>query len=125
MTLKPGENPLAGITGDLLDIRVEFETGGAGEIGFDLRGVTVVYDTKKQALACQDRQTPLPPVAGKVRLQILVDRTSLEIFGTDGLVYMPMRFQSKTDDKSPALFARGGPVRIASLQVFELNSAWP
>ena len=43
---------------------------------------------QKQTLACQDRKAPLPAVAGKVRLQILVDRTSLEIFGNDGLVYI-------------------------------------
>ncbi|MEK7677125.1 MAG: GH32 C-terminal domain-containing protein [Verrucomicrobiota bacterium] len=125
LTLKPVENPLASISGELLDIRIEFETGNAGEIGFNLRGVAVVYDAKKQTLACQDRKAPLPAVAGKVRLQILVDRTSLEIFGNDGLVYMPMRLLPKDDDKSPALFARGGSARISSLQVFELNSAWP
>src|SRR5260221_12133582 len=67
---------------------------------------------------------PLHPLDGKVRLQILADRTSLEIFGNDGVGYMPMPSIPKEEDKSLAVFARGGAAKFPSLYVVELRSAW-
>src|SRR5436190_8547796 len=41
LDLKPGENPLADLSGDLWDIQAEFDPGTAAEVGFELRGRTV------------------------------------------------------------------------------------
>jgi sucrose-6-phosphate hydrolase SacC (GH32 family) len=125
LTLAPGTNALAGIRGDLFDLRAQFTVGNAGEVRFVIRGVPVVYDTAKQELVCRDRRNPLPPVSGKVRLQILVDRTSLEIFGNDGLLYMPMAAGFAPDDRSLALTVADTAVPFDSLEVNELRSIWP
>ena len=85
----------------------------------------VVYDAAKQELVCHDRRNPLPPINGKVRLQVLVDRTSLEIFGNDGLLYMPMAGNFIPDDHSLALTATDAAIRCDSLEVNELKSIWP
>ena len=122
--LNPGENPLSSISGELFDIRAEFEPGEAAQIGFNIRGSEVTFDVQKQELLCKDRKMPLRVADGKVRLQILADRTSLEIFGNDGIDYMPMPVIAKEDDKSLALFAKGGAAKISALEVFELRSAW-
>ena len=123
-SLKPGENPLSIINGELFDLRAEFEPGDAAEVGFYVRGTFVSYDAKNEELICKDRRVALKPAGGKVRVQILADRTSLEIFGNDGVVYMPMPVISKEQDKSLAVFAKGGTARITALDVFELRSAW-
>jgi len=125
MTLAPGTNALAGIPGDLFNLHAQFTVGKAGEVRFVIRGVPVVYDAAKQELVCRDRRNPLPPVNGKVRLQVLVDRTSLEIFGNDGLLYMPMAGEFTPDDRSLALTVTDTAVRFASLEVNELRSIWP
>jgi sucrose-6-phosphate hydrolase SacC (GH32 family) len=59
-----------------------------------------------------------------VRLEILVDRLSLEIFGNDGLLYMPMSILPKEEDQSLALAAKAGTAIIHSLVVHELHSIW-
>jgi hypothetical protein len=98
---------------------------GSREVRFAIRGVPVVYDAAKHELVCRDRRNPLPPVNGKVRLQVLVDRTSLEIFGNDGLLYMPMAAEFAPDDLSLALTVFDTAVRFASLEANELKSIWP
>ncbi len=123
-TLAPGENPLGGVKGELLDVTAEFTLGDATEIGFKLRGVPVTYDVKKRELSCGDKQALLEPEDGKIQLRILVDRTSIDIFGNHGRLYMPMGVIVPADNTSLEVFARGGDAKIDSLNVFELKPAW-
>ncbi len=122
--LDPGANPLAGVKGELLDLEAEIAIGEASELGFNLRGVTVSYDVKKQELSCKDKKASLKPVAGKIRLRLLVDRTSLDIFGNDGRVYLPMGMIVPEDNHSLQAYAKGGSAAIVALRVHELQSAW-
>ncbi len=123
--LKPGENPLANLRGELFDIRLDLDVGDAAEVGLRVRGTPVTYDAKSRELICLNRRVPLTPIGGRVRLQVLADRTSLEIFAADGLVYMPMSVPPNPDDRSLAVFATGGTAAIRSLEVHELRSIWP
>ncbi|HSY19741.1 MAG TPA: glycoside hydrolase family 32 protein [Candidatus Acidoferrales bacterium] len=123
-TLSPGENPLANLSGQLFDIIAEISPGDAKEIGFNLRGVPVKYDVEKQELSCLDRTAALKLVAGKIRLRLLVDRTSVDIFGNDGALYMPMGMIIPADKTTLELYAKGGSARINSLKVYDLKSAW-
>ena len=125
LTVAPGTNALAGIQGDLFDLRMQFTAGNTGEVRLTIRGVPVIYDAAKQELICHDRRNRLSPLNGKVRLQLLIDRTSLEIFGNDGLLYMPMAGKFAPDNHSLALTATGDAVRFDSLEVDELKSIWP
>ena len=124
-TLKPDANLLAGITGDLFDIHAEFEVGQAAEFGFRIRSIPVAYDAKAQQLACHGAKAPLKPVDGKIRLRILVDRTTLEVFANDGRVYMPVSVFPPGDNRSLEVFSKGGETRATTLEVHELRSAWP
>jgi len=125
LTLEPGTNVLSGIRGDLFDLRAQFTVGDKGDVRFVIRGVPVVYDALKQELVCKDRRNPLRPVDGKIRLQILVDRTSLEIFGNDGFLYMPMAAGFSPEDHSLALTVPNTAVHFDSLEAYELQSVWP
>ncbi|MFO1512631.1 MAG: glycoside hydrolase family 32 protein [Verrucomicrobiota bacterium] len=122
--LKSGANPLAGVKAELLEVLAELTPGTAEEIRFNLRGVAVTYDTKKQTLSCLDKTAPLPPENGKIRLRMLVDRTSVDIFGNDGQLYMPMGVVVASDNKSLGISAKGGEARINSMAAYELKSAW-
>ncbi|MGC3958525.1 MAG: GH32 C-terminal domain-containing protein [Verrucomicrobiota bacterium] len=122
--LNPGENPLAGVKGELLEVLAEFTPGAAEEISFNLRGVAVTYDTKQQTLSCLGKTTALPLENGKVRLRMLVDRTSVDIFGNDGQLYMPMGVIVALDNKSLAISAKGGAAQLHFLETYELKSAW-
>lgn len=124
VSLSPGETLLKGIQGDLFDIRAEFRTGEASEFGFNIRGIAVVYDVKRQQLSCLGKCAPLLPMERKIRLQVLVDRASIEIFGNDGGVSIPIGVIPEDDNKSLEVYSKGGRTRINSLEVYELCSAW-
>jgi fructan beta-fructosidase len=120
----PGENLFKDIKGELFDIEAEIELHKAEAVGFILRGTTVNYDRKKMELSCGQHRAPLKPERGRIRFRILVDRGSIEIFANDGLVAMSMGVIPPDDDKSLAVFSRGGDAKVNLLQVFELKSAW-
>lgn len=122
--LSPGANPLASVKGELLDLSATLALGDAEEVGFNLRGVRVAYNVKSQELFCLDKRAVLKPVDGKIRLRLMVDRTSIDIFGNDGRLYMPMGVIVPQDNLSLEIYAKGGTANINSLEVAELKSAW-
>ncbi len=124
-TLKPSANPLKAVRGDLFHIRAEISPQQAEQVGFDLRGVEVLYDVDKQQLACRGRTAPLKLHDGRITLEILLDRTTIEIFGNDGRMYMPVASIPDDDNRSLGVFCRGGDAHIDMLEVFELRSVWP
>jgi fructan beta-fructosidase len=121
--LPEGKNLLEGVTGELVDIRAEIEPGDAAEVGVTVRGTRVVYDAKKQTLSCKGT-APLKPEGGKIRLRILVDRASVEVFGNDGRVYMPCGVIHPEENRALEVFAKGGAARVTALEVHTLKSAW-
>lgn len=122
--LKPGQNILTNVKGELFDIDAEFEAGDADEFGFLINGFSVKYNVKKNELSCGRSKTKLKPIDGEIHLRILVDRVSIEIFANDGRVYMPTRAHSKGDQNGVEVFTKGGSTKISSLKVHELKSIW-
>jgi fructan beta-fructosidase len=106
--LTPGENPLAALKGELIDLLAEVVPGEATELGFNLRGVTVIYDARKQELSCKAGKAPFKPIDGKIRLRLMLDRTSIDIFGNDGRLYMTMDVIVPQDNFSLEVYAKGG-----------------
>jgi fructan beta-fructosidase len=125
LTLHPGENPLSDVTGELFDIQAEFELKGAKEVGLRVRGEEVRYSAQEKTLACLGRSAPLEPEGGRVKIRVLADRTSLEVFGNGGRVSLTSCFLPRPKDRSLAVYALGGTVKIVSLKVYPLRSAWP
>jgi sucrose-6-phosphate hydrolase SacC (GH32 family) len=82
LALKPGENPLATIRGDLFDITAELDVGGASRVGLTIRGEPLRYDARDRTLTCLGKSAALEPANGRLRLRILVDRTSIELLAT-------------------------------------------
>ncbi len=129
VTVKPGENPLAGLTGDLWDIVAEIEPGAAKEVGIKVRGRNVVYTVKERArdnsLASANLSAPLPLTKGRFRLRVLVDRTSIEVFGNDGEVAIPSCFLPDEKDRSLEFFRQGRrAAKVVSLTVYPMRSIW-
>ena len=125
VSLEPGDDLLSGVSGELFDIRAEVEPG---ETGFEINvgGQPVQYDAANNELVCPgfEKSAALDPIEGHIRLQILVDRTSIEVFGNGGKV--SMSYFSVPDKSKPILSmtALGGAVNIVSLEVHELRSTW-
>jgi sucrose-6-phosphate hydrolase SacC (GH32 family) len=75
-------------------------------------------------LTCKDKTAPLKPEKGRIHLEILVDRTSIEIYANGGRVYMPMGATAPQGKRSVEVYAKGGAGRIVSLAVHKLRSIW-
>ena len=124
LTLKPGENPLAEMRGDLFDINAEIDVTGASMVTFKLRGIPIRYDVAKHELSCDNLKAPLAAPGGKLRLRLLLDRGSIEIFGGGGRVAISQRAQPDAGNRTLELTSQGGAVRIERLEVCEMQSAW-
>lgn len=124
LKLTPGKNPLAGIHGRLFDLRAAFAPGRAKTLRFNVRGEPVIYSVADQTLTCHGITNSLPLLDGKVHIQILVDRTSVEIFGNHGLLYMPMAITCPVHNESLTVDVTGGPALFDSLWLCKLKSIW-
>ena len=116
-------NPLADVAAELVEIRAEFEPGGA-DVAFTVRGVDVVWESKAEEIVVNGHRAPAPLRGGRQQLVILADRTGLEVFASGGLTYVPMPVNLRADDRSMNVKAIGGPVRFHALGIHELGSAW-
>jgi fructan beta-fructosidase len=121
LEVKPGENALAGMAGDVWDIQAEMEVGSAKEVGFRVRGRTVSYSVKAKSLGSGNLSAPMGLKDGRIKMRILVDRASVEVFGNDGEAVMPTCFLP--EDKALELFAVGGAAKV-SLDVYAMRTAW-
>ena len=124
IALRPNENPLADVKGELLRVTADFELGQAESVGFVVRGVPVRYDVAKRQLTCKNVSAPLELVDGRMRIEILVDRGSVEVFGNHGRVVLSVGGVLAADDHSIRTDVTGQGAKIQSLQVVELKSAW-
>lgn len=122
--LSPGENPLADLKGDLFHIQAEIAPGEASEFGFNIRGETITYSVANHTFEALG-SSPLDLVNGQLRLDILVDRTTIETFANDGRVSFTSCFLPKATTHPLEIFSRGGQAKVVSLSVFPVKSAWP
>jgi sucrose-6-phosphate hydrolase SacC (GH32 family) len=124
LEVKPGDNPLSALKGELWDIDADIAIGQAAEVRLSIRGEAIRYDVPTGMLHGRGRTAPLKPDAGRIRLRVLVDRTSIETFGSGGRVTMCSCFLPSPANQSLGLEVRGGQAVLRSLTVHELKSAW-
>jgi sucrose-6-phosphate hydrolase SacC (GH32 family) len=127
-TLAPGQTLLDNLRGELFDVDAEFEPAAAREIRLVCAGQAIAYHVPARQLAAGGARIPLAPHQGRIKLRVLVDRVSIDAYGNDGRVAICYAFlPAAPTAPGPGplqLTAEGGPLRIVSLAVHELKSAW-
>ena len=131
--LIPGinKNLLSSVKGDCFHIIGSFRIKTADSFGFVVRldkknnGTEIMYNVKTNTLSCLGKSAVVEPVDGIIKLEILLDRTSLEIFANDGKVAMSSSFVS-TEKKSDGiyLFNIGGEILVEKLEVYPIKSMY-
>ena len=124
LTVEETTDVLETVQGDLFDVTLVLEPSDTGRFGIVVRGLQIQYDSNKQLLRCKDKTVSLKPEEGRIALRLLVDRLSVEIFGNNGLVYMPMSNVCEDEDASIEIRSKAGDAEIIELTVHELASAW-
>ena len=114
-------NPVATLAGDLYEFELVVAPGKATEVVLELRGVRVSYDAAAGTLRCGESAASVPLLNGVLKLHVLVDRTSVEVFANDGAVTFSNCFLPAGD---PQYALRGDGGHVESLVVWPLRSAW-
>ena len=122
--LNDHENPLAAIDADLLDLETEFQVAEGTVTCLTLRGFRVSYDADAGSLSCCGTVTNLRPLDGVVRLRILLDRASIEVYANDGRTYVPRVVFPEDDNRSIGMTCSRGTTTANYIRVHELKSSW-
>lgn len=123
VALLPGRL-LDALASELLDIEAEIEPWRAKAVEWSIRGNAIRYDAEKHLLSCCGKEAHVDLAGGLLRLRILLDRTSLELFSGDGNVGFHQCFLPDAANPGVDLVAHGGEARMRSLAVHRLRSAW-
>jgi fructan beta-fructosidase len=132
------------VGGKAVEIRAELQVGtakragikvrtGAGEetvIGYDTETGELYVDRTRSGEASFSRdfpgvhRAPLEALEGRVKLRILVDWSSVEVFANGGRVALTDQIFPRADSAGIQLFADGGAASLKSLEVWRLRSSW-
>jgi sucrose-6-phosphate hydrolase SacC (GH32 family) len=69
-------------------------------------------------------ENSIKPVNGKINLEIIVDRSYIEIFVNNGRYYIPMGAYLFDCDPAIKAFSSGGKTKLTNLEIYELTSIW-
>ncbi|MCW5848088.1 MAG: glycoside hydrolase family 32 protein [Anaerolineae bacterium] len=140
----PESDLLDEVRGETVEIVAEFEIEDledSDRFGFRVRTgpgeyTTIGYGTKARTLYVDRAQSGdvafhpafaaihtagMEPVDGIVKLHILVDRSSVEVFGNDGLVVFTERIFPSSDSLGLELFLDGEQVNLNALDIWQLE----
>jgi fructan beta-fructosidase len=110
---------LSGIEAELIDASIEFDPKKTGALVWNLRGLNLGYDPTKQQVLYKNTPLAAPAVGGKVKLRVLVDRGSIELFANEGATVATHFALPNPENKSISLSGNGS----VSLVIHELKSA--
>ena len=120
--LLPGETKSFGEhTRGLLIVNAEFEPGPDSELKFNLNGVPIIYDARKQEINVNGHRAPAPLRAGKQKITIVTDRTAFEVFASGGLTYVPVPVLWKEEARGAEVSWSGARLKDAEFSAAELR----
>ncbi len=130
--LIPGinENIVKSVKDDCLHIIGEFDLKSADGFGFMIRnsrknpGTEILYNVKRGALSVLNSTMPIVPIDNKISLEILVDRTSIEIFANGGQSVVSNCFNPDEDSNELVLVTTGGELGVDKLDIYKMNSIY-
>lgn len=115
-------------------IEATFTLQTADSFGFHLSqstnsATTISYNTKKNQLSVTPVQgeevhpltAVIKPVNGKIKLQVLLDKSSLEVFANDGEKVITTYVFPQQDNTQVSAFADGGNVKVELIRMFNLS----
>ena len=130
--------------GDTLEIVAEIDPRGAEELGFkvrkggseetlvgvDTKHLTMFVDRSRSGVGLDKRfpgrdAGPMRLAGGKsVKLHILVDRSSVEVFGNEGETVISETILPKLSSDGIELYSNQGQARILKMDIWNLKSSY-
>ena len=123
-TLDTGFYPSASLPGDTFHLKANWEQGKKSVTTLTVAGFKLIIDTGSRTVSMGEKTAPLPGKDGKVSLEILLDRLSMEVFINQGEVYMPLYLSPDKKTSEYAMEVKGEPLNLESLTLWPLKSIW-
>ena len=107
---------------DVMHLIAEFNVDSNANFGMDINGFNIDYNAKEQKL----NDVEVKPINGKLKLEIIVDRTSIEIFANDGRAYIVKPHIAKTNNLHVNAYsnAKEEGTRLNKFAIYEMKSIW-
>ena len=117
--------------GELVDLEAVFSINkgaltaeGENQIGLEVNGQKITCDLNNKKMVVSDSDAPLNIVDGKVKLRVIVDRMSIEIFANDGAVQLCRNFVPPDNAQyAIKVFGKKGLADVV-LKAHQLRSIW-
>ncbi|MCL4215877.1 MAG: glycoside hydrolase family 32 protein, partial [Candidatus Hydrogenedentes bacterium] len=122
---------LEGVSGDAIEIDLTFDIGASQSVGLDVlcspdgeEKTRIVFDNYALTLAAGDQKGPfqLAPGETKMRLQVYVDRSVVEVFANGRENIICRTYPARTDSKQVRLFSSGDRSKVPQVDVWQLGS---
>ena len=121
LSIEKATEKLASIKAELMDLSIEFEPKDS--LKLTVRGLDITYKLSEESFEYGNFKIPAPIIDGKVKLRVLLDRSSLELFANDGQNVATFFAIPKTDNLSVAV-SGGVDTKINSMVIHKLKSIW-
>jgi len=121
LSVEKTEKELSNVKAELIDMSIEFEPKNS--IKLIIRGLEVAYDQRNGLFAFGTSKVAAPTIDGKVKLRVLLDRASIELFANEGAAVSTCYAVPEAGNYSISLSA-DGDTKINSLVINELKSSW-
>ncbi len=118
------------VDNDCMHIIGSFKLKTADTFGFVVRldkknnGTEIMYNVKSKTLTCLGNSVIVEPIDGTLKLEILLDRSSIEIFANDGRAVMSSCFIPNEYANGIYLFNTGGELLVEKLEIYPMKSIW-
>ena len=143
-SIAPGTNLLSQVKGKALEIEAEFDISGTAKtFGFKIPAgggehTVVGYRPADQKMFVDRRaagfanigdynnlyEAPLPARDKRVKLRLLLDADSVELFGNGGEAIISAKALLDPNRDSIELFADAGEAKLVALKIYPLHSVW-
>ncbi len=120
--LKPGENALKDHALTTCELRLDAEVHPDSQLKIHLGQAIITY--ANGTLTCDDKSVPYAPTNSTLRLQILFDRSSIEVFAGDGELSISKASFDWDSTGKISLTAADHEIKVHHLHLNHLRSIW-
>lgn len=124
------DNPLKRIKGECFHIIAELDAKTSNNFGFMIRngrkdiGSEILYNVQNEIMYIFGTTVPLKLIDNKMSIEILIDRSSIEIFANGGQVTVTNNFNPVEGADGYILYTNGGELMIKQMDIYAINTVW-
>lgn len=124
-------NVLAGTKGTCFHFKLVVDLLNSDYFGMMIRsnktrnGTELGYNVARKLFSLAGRQLDYSAPNGKLNLEILVDRSSIEVFIDGGQQVLSIPITPEPSSLRYEIFTNGGEILIENLEVYPVSSIWP